>query len=163
MKNKKGFTLVELLAVIVILAVIMVIAVPAVVNQMQKAKKSSFKIFGEKVLTTAMKSYQVDDISQDYDALNLSTTSGNIKGYCYTFDQIGLDSTGSYKGYVIVELSIDNKPTFHLFLTDGNYTIAGQSLDNADGLNVDDGGNNSITKVCPSICTNASSLDTCKS
>ena len=32
MKNRKGFTLVELLAIIVILAVIMVIAVPQILN-----------------------------------------------------------------------------------------------------------------------------------
>ena len=36
--NKKGFTLVELLAVIVVLAIIMVIAIPAVVDSMIKAK-----------------------------------------------------------------------------------------------------------------------------
>lgn len=42
MKNKKGFTLVELLAVIVILAVIILIAVNAVLPQMQKARKKSF-------------------------------------------------------------------------------------------------------------------------
>ena len=32
MKNKKGFTLVELLAVIVILAVILVIAIPRIID-----------------------------------------------------------------------------------------------------------------------------------
>lgn len=42
MKNKKGFTLVELLAVIVILAVIILIAVNAVLPQMRKARKNSF-------------------------------------------------------------------------------------------------------------------------
>jgi type IV pilus assembly protein PilA len=42
MKKKKGFTLVELLAVIVILAIIMIIAIPAVLNTMQTARKKSF-------------------------------------------------------------------------------------------------------------------------
>lgn len=41
-KNQKGFTLVELLAVIVILAVIILIAVNAVLPQMRKARKNSF-------------------------------------------------------------------------------------------------------------------------
>ncbi|UKI28884.1 MAG: type II secretion system GspH family protein [Clostridium sp.] len=36
---KKGFTLVELLAVIVVLAIIMIIAIPAVVESMNNAKK----------------------------------------------------------------------------------------------------------------------------
>ena len=40
--NKKGFTLVELLAVIVILAVIMVITIPTVLGSMSGAKKEAF-------------------------------------------------------------------------------------------------------------------------
>ena len=42
MKNK-GFTLVELLAVIVILAVISLIATPMILGVVEEAKKSSFK------------------------------------------------------------------------------------------------------------------------
>ena len=43
MKKSKGFTLVELLAVIVILAVLVLAATPAISNIMQKSQKSSFK------------------------------------------------------------------------------------------------------------------------
>lgn len=40
MKNtRKGFTLVELLAVIVILAIIMIIAIPAVLSTMEQARQ----------------------------------------------------------------------------------------------------------------------------
>ena len=43
-KNKnKGFTLVELLAVIVILAIIALIAVPVIMNIIDRARKSAFK------------------------------------------------------------------------------------------------------------------------
>ena len=41
MKNKKGFTLVELLAVIVILAILATVAIPVVLNMIERAKKSS--------------------------------------------------------------------------------------------------------------------------
>lgn len=41
--NKKGFTLVELLAVIVILAVVMVITIPTVLGSMGEANKSAFE------------------------------------------------------------------------------------------------------------------------
>ena len=41
MKNKKGFTLVELLAVIVILAVIALIATPQVLGMIEQAKEAS--------------------------------------------------------------------------------------------------------------------------
>ena len=44
MKNKvSGFTLVELLAVIVILAIILVIAVPKITDTIKNSKKASFE------------------------------------------------------------------------------------------------------------------------
>lgn len=43
MKEKKGFTLVELLAVIIILAIISVIATPLVLNLVENQKKNTFK------------------------------------------------------------------------------------------------------------------------
>ena len=41
MKNKKGFTLVELLAVIVVLAIIIVIATISVNKQIKKSRKNA--------------------------------------------------------------------------------------------------------------------------
>lgn len=43
-KNLRGFTLVELLAVIVVLAIVMLIAVQAVLPQMERARRQSFAI-----------------------------------------------------------------------------------------------------------------------
>ena len=40
--NKKGFTLVELLAVIAILAILVLVAVPNVLGMFNKAKKDTF-------------------------------------------------------------------------------------------------------------------------
>jgi len=42
MNNKKGFTLVELLAVIAILAILVIIALPNVMGMFNQAKKNSF-------------------------------------------------------------------------------------------------------------------------
>ena len=42
MNNKKGFTLVELLAVISILAILVIIALPNVMGMFNEAKKKSF-------------------------------------------------------------------------------------------------------------------------
>ena len=41
--NKKGFTLVELLAVVVILAIIAIIAVPLILGVIESSKKGAFK------------------------------------------------------------------------------------------------------------------------
>lgn len=43
MKNKKGFTLVELLAVIVVLSLVMIIAIPAITKNTSSAKKAILK------------------------------------------------------------------------------------------------------------------------
>ena len=43
MRNKKGFTLVELLAVIALIGVVMLLVVPNIVNLYKNAKKSLFQ------------------------------------------------------------------------------------------------------------------------
>ena len=42
-KRKRGFTLVEVIAVIVILSIILTIAVPSVINVIRKAKSSYYE------------------------------------------------------------------------------------------------------------------------
>ena len=51
LKNKKGFTLVELLAVIVILAIILAIAVPGISGIINSAKKGSFESDAKMIVT----------------------------------------------------------------------------------------------------------------
>ena len=51
LKTKKGFTLVELLAVIVILAIILAIAVPGISNMMDNSKKSAFEADAKMIIT----------------------------------------------------------------------------------------------------------------
>jgi type IV pilus assembly protein PilA len=51
LKNKKGFTLVELLAVIVILAIILAIAVPSISGMISNAKKSAFEDSVKMIIT----------------------------------------------------------------------------------------------------------------
>ena len=162
--NKKGFTLVELLAVIVILAIIMVIAVPAVVTQMQKAKKSSFRIYGEKVLNTAMSSYQADNLDGTFSgsAATLADTTNAPAGYtnvhCYSFTDLGLAATGNYKGYVIAATDSTSKAVYYLYLTDGSFHFKGAEFSKVNDPKTNiDGGDTAISAISTTSCAS-----TCK-
>ena len=80
MKNKKGFTLVELLAVIVILAVILVIAVPKITSTINSTRKGAFESSikmiaqgAEREKTTREMLGNTTDVTCD-DVANLSAT-----------------------------------------------------------------------------------------
>ncbi len=115
MKKKNGFTLVELLAVIVVLAIIMVIAIPAVLETMNTARKKSFVLYIEKVINAVQTQYV-------YDA-----NAGAIQGagfYVYDIvNDLNLTTTGSYKGYVTVNAYDVDNPKYIIELYDNNYII----------------------------------------
>ncbi len=111
MKNKKGFTLVELLAVIVVLAIIMIIAVPSVLNSMTDARRNSFAVYGEKLINAA----QVQ-------AQSAAMVNGTIKR-CYKISELIDGATGAYEGYV--QRVVDGeKESYYLTLRDNNYAAA---------------------------------------
>lgn len=60
MSNKKGFTLVELLAVIAILAILVVIALPNVIGMFQGAKKGTFKTEVQTIMKQAQSTWILD-------------------------------------------------------------------------------------------------------
>ena len=59
MKNKNGFTLVELLAVIAILGILMVFAVPELLSQLKKSKEDALNRVKDIVISAA-KNYVSD-------------------------------------------------------------------------------------------------------
>ena len=104
MKNKKGFTLVELLAVIVILAVILVIAIPRILDVIDSSKLSSFESSARMIISDAEKQYainKVNGIEEELSCENTSKLNNNEYSNCeITFDSEGLASielTGSGK------------------------------------------------------------------
>ena len=94
MRKKNGFTLVELLAVIIVLALIMVIAIPSVMDAMNKAKKENFFLFVQSLNSKATNRYiQESDIDPDIAS-------------CAVYDistDLDLSNTGEYEGWVKVE------------------------------------------------------------
>ena len=53
MKNKKGFTLVELLAVIVLLSIVGVIGVTTIIGRMRKSKEKAMFIAAQDIVSIA--------------------------------------------------------------------------------------------------------------
>ena len=93
-RKKRGFTLVELLAVIVILAVILVIAVPRIMSVIKDAKLGSIESTAKLIASTAESSYEskkalgldVGDLKCT-DVASLSNDYGTCK---ITFDDSGV-------------------------------------------------------------------------
>ncbi len=101
MKNK-GFTLVELLAVIAILAILVIIALPNVLKMFNDAKKNSFLTEAKTVYSEASKKYISDSI----------TSSGNSEHiYCRS------------KTDKINELSLSGRGINYYIKTDSNGNV----------------------------------------
>ena len=115
MKKKNGFTLVELLAVIVVLAIIMIIAIPSVLDVMNSARKSSFVLYVDKVVTAVQTQYM-------YDANGGQITGAGFYVYDITQD-LNLTSSGSYKGYVVVDAQDVDNVQYIVSLYDNNYQL----------------------------------------
>ena len=102
MKNKKAFTLVELLAVIVILAVILVIAVPQVLDVIDTTKVGSLESSAKLIANSAEKKYaEFLALGKDTSTIQCSdVTKLNDKDYgtcTISFDENG-KATVSIKG-----------------------------------------------------------------
>ena len=151
-KTNKGFTLVELLAVIVILAIIMIIAIPAVLQTMQSARQKTFKEYVTKVYTAAQNSYlsdstlgdgtsggkglkpiRVKDTPASGTAVTRDCTGYNVA------DGLGLSSVGTYTGAVLVcpGSGTGDKINILVRLQDGNYNTNGWINYTASGENFD--------------------------
>ena len=88
--NKKGFTLVELLAVIAILAILVIIALPNVLKMFNDSKKNSF-------LTEAKTVYS--EVSKKYISESMK---GNKLTYVSSEDDTKLDMTGKGLKYCVL-------------------------------------------------------------
>ena len=119
LKNKKklkekGFTLVELLAVIVILAIIMLIAIPAVLSTMESAKRKTFAEYVDKASGLSQKQLAEDQM------IGTKSSTG-----CYVYNvktQLGLSNTGDYDGWVLIN-PIDND--IYVTLFNDEYVLIG--------------------------------------
>lgn len=107
LKNKKGFTLVELLAVIVILALLIVITANTVLPMMNKSKANAMVVYAERVLNTASASFQADQITSTADTLYYSI--GKLMGESNYYGCVAVTAVGDSYTYKILMIDPDNK------------------------------------------------------
>ena len=126
--NKKGFTLVELLAVIAILAILVIIALPNVLELFQSAKKNAFFDEVNAVYTQAVNKYVLTQFG---------TSTGN-QVFCSAADCEKLNvqnGTGDFRYCVIVDAH--GKVTT-INVTDGEYRFSGTNVTKASELKARD-------------------------
>lgn len=104
MKNKSGFTLVELLAVIVLLAIIMAIAVPSALKLSTRVKESAYKtkiglieasakIYGQSNIGFVKKGTNPKNIDQHYTCKFVYNDKKEVASVTYTFQAGGYSET----------------------------------------------------------------------
>lgn len=101
--NKKGFTLVELLAIIVVIAIVAVLVSPSVIRLFNKSKEKSYDILINNIKTAGENYYQEcenGDLtnSSKYGSLACSISNNNINVTLKSLVELGiLKASGNNK------------------------------------------------------------------
>ena len=137
MKNTKGFTLVELLAVIVIMGILMMVAIPAVSRTIENTRKDSFVNTAKNYANAALTQWTADgfscngitssavDTGKDY-YIEIDTASSSAPEL---LQQGGKSPWGNrnVKGYVKVSVSTGTGDKriekFYVHIADGAHAI----------------------------------------
>ena len=116
MKKKNGFTLVELLAVIVILAVILIIAMPKISDVIKNSKKASFEATAKTVASQAEKKLMEKEILEDTGSIScndiVKLNDTDYSSCSITFDgntaKVSLVGKGKFAGLKVVNATKDS-------------------------------------------------------
>ena len=148
MKKKNGFTLVELLAVIVILAIILVIAVPKITDTIKNSKIASFESSAKTIAAQAEKKKMEKEILEDTGSISCSdivklndTDYGNCS---ITFDgntaKVSLVGKGKFEGLSVINGTKDNATAGEVKMPEyGKGTTYIKALYDSDILRVTNG------------------------
>jgi type IV pilus assembly protein PilA len=146
MKKSRGFTLVELLAVIVILAVILVIAIPNIMKIIDKAKLDTYKRT-EDMLVSATRSYLASNSISFTDNVPVTINYTTLRDNNYIakiYDQVDKSECIYSKIYVT---KVGNTYTYKTGLVCNNYI----SLDTFDLLKGIGSFNSDNSNVFPNV------------
>ena len=143
--KKKGFTLVELLAVIAILAILVIIALPNVMGMFNQAKQNSFTTEAKEIFKQAEQQWISDSMlsTQEITYHRVGGTTGASVGN-------GIQLTGRTQLDYYIKVNKSGK-IVNYYATDGSY----QYIYIGDGLLVEeiDDGKNTDTYVTGTFAT----------
>lgn len=137
MKNKKGFTLVELLAVIVVLGIVMGIAAVAITNVLDSTRKNAFVSNAKQYIEGAKSLVEAELVDRMFATGNTAILENCAKDSKHDInikEKIKLKTGGVTSPYglkwddaskVVVTVTDDNCSTFTyaIYLTDGTNAI----------------------------------------
>lgn len=113
MKNRKGFTLVELLAVIAILAILVIISMPNIIEMYNNAKRKSFITEVQTIYRSAQQEFLKDSLTNESE-YTYAKSSDNIK----CTKELDLTSRDGIRYFI--ELDRHGK-VIRYYATDGEY------------------------------------------
>lgn len=136
MKEKHGFTLVELLAVIVVLAIIMLIAVQAVLPLLQDARKKAFATEVQAAIEAAQTYYVAKSLSKN------ATVGDGLYVDLQTLIDENMYSTKrtGYSGYVKIypkSTTGSNDYLYQIWMTNGQYAVDGKGVKDEQNQAID--------------------------
>ena len=149
MKKKNGFTLVELLAVIVILAIILVIAVPKITDTIKNSKIASFESSAKTIAAQAEKKKMENEILEDTGSSNCSdivkvndTDYGNCS---ISFDgntaKVTLVGKGKFEGLQVINGTKENAKAEEI-----KAPVYGNAVNYVNGLYAYDASSNGLER-----------------
>lgn len=118
--NNKGFTLAELLAVIVVLAIIVLIATNSIGGTLVRVRKSALATEGNSAVQGAQEAYQLSVLTGEV------TNNGACYSLKYLFDHEFFtkgSGTDSYTGSVLVLPNATGGFSYKFWISNGSYVL----------------------------------------